>query len=412
MEHQTPNPPSSQSSRREARDSRAARSPLHRAQDPQPPPEGRGTGPPPAVERLQEILRLTPAAISVMEGPAHVVVVANPAFHELVGQRPMLGRTAREALPELADQGIMSLLDRVLESGEPFEGKEMTLRLDRDGDGVLEEGVFDIALEPLRHADGTVFGVMCHATEVTEQVRTREQLAIAREEAERANRSKTDFLASMSHDLRTPLTAIGGYASLVVEGVYGAPTPGQKDAMSRIARANAHLLALIDDVLGFARIEGGGLALRIESLPVDDVLAGLGILIEPQIAAKGLSYEYRPGPGDVRVSADRERVTQVILNLLSNALKFTDSGTLRVEWEPTETEVHIRVADSGRGIPPEMMGRIFDPFVQSASEGDRKSGVGLGLATSLGLARAMHGSLTVESEVGRGTVFTLALPRA
>lgn len=407
MQHQTPNPASS---RREPRDT-PARSALHRTQEPQPHPDGRAREIPPTMERLQEILRLAPAAISVMEGPAHTVVVANPAFHELVGRREMLGRPAREALPELADQGIMSLLDRVLESGEAFEGTEMTVRLDRDGDGVLEEGVFDIVLEPLEHPDGTVFGVMCHATEVTEQVRTREQLAIARGEAERANRSKTDFLASMSHDLRTPLTAIAGYASLVAEGVYGPPTPGQRDAMSRIARANAHLLALIDDVLGFARIEGGGLALHIESLPVDEVLAGLEILIEPQIAAKGLSYEYRPGPSDARMSADRERVTQVILNLLSNALKFTDSGALRVEWEPTDTEVHIRVADSGRGIPQEMIGRIFDPFVQSASEGDRKSGVGLGLATSLGLARAMHGSLTVESEVGRGTVFTLTLPR-
>lgn len=400
--HETPDPP----------DIRSAWSPLRRTHDPQPPPVGRGRWSSSEAERLKEILKRAPAAISVMEGPEHTVVVANPSFEALVYGRPLVGRTAREALPELSGQGIMELLDRVRETGERFVAREMTLRLDRDADGVMEEGAFDLVLEPLQHADGTVFGVMCHATEVTDQVSARRQLAEARAEAERANRSKTSFLASMSHDLRTPLTAIAGYASLVAEGVYGPPTPGQKEAMARIARANAHLLALIDDVLRFAQIDGGTIALKIEPLSVADVLSGLGMLIEPQIAAKGLSYECRPVPDDLRVLADRERVTQVLLNLLSNALKFTDAGTLTVECHATDTHVRIRVADCGRGIPQEMLSRIFDPFVQVPSAHEGNSGVGLGLATSLSLARAMSGELTVESEVGRGTVFTLVLPRA
>lgn len=414
MEQQAPDPRPTPREAPENGPRWSSHGPTH---EPQPPPAGSGQGSPgsagsPAdAARLLEVLNRAPAAISVMEGPEHTVVVANPSFEELVCGRRLVGRPAREALPELEGHGIMELLDEVMETGHHFVGKELLLRLDRDADGLLEDGIFDLVLEPLRHEDGTVFGVMCHATEMTEQVQARRQLADARAEAERANRSKTDFLASMSHDLRTPLTAIAGYASLVVEGVYGPPTPGQKEAMARIARANDHLLALIDDVLRFAKIDGGTLALNLEPLPVGDVLAGIGMLVEPQIVAKGLSYDCAAVSEDVRVIADRERLTQILLNLLSNALKFTDTGTLRLECEPTDTQVRIRVADSGRGIPEEMISRIFDPFVQVSSGDAPNSGVGLGLATSLSLARAMNGELTVESEVGRGTVFTLVLPR-
>jgi signal transduction histidine kinase len=254
---------------------------------------------------------------------------------------------------------------------------------------------------------------MVHAVDVTDKVKAREEIATARAEADHANRAKSEFLAAMSHDLRTPLNAIGGYADLVKDGLYGPVTDAQVNAMLRIRRAEEHLLTLINDILSYAKIEAGRLTIELTDVPVNEMLAELRMLIAPQVAAKGLAYEFRAGPTDLRIRADRERATQIMLNLLTNAVKFTTEGKITVDFEVTNGDVIIRVSDTGPGIAPDRMATIFDPFVQVGRFGEpRREGVGLGLAISRELARAMGGDLAAVSELGHGSTFTVRLPRA
>jgi signal transduction histidine kinase len=249
--------------------------------------------------------------------------------------------------------------------------------------------------------------------DVTAKVHSRLEIAAARAEAERANKAKSEFLAAMSHDLRTPLNAIGGFADLMAEGVYGPVSEAQRKVMARIRRAGAHLLTLINDILSFAKIEAGRVQLHIADVPVDEIVASAGTLIEVQAAKKGLSYAACAAADRMIVHADRERTTQILTNLLTNAVKFTEAGSIAVGWHGDDRAVCIEVRDTGRGIPAEKLASVFEPFVQAGrSAEEQHQGVGLGLAISRELARAMGGDLTVESAVAQGSTFTLSLPRA
>ncbi|WP_158508701.1 PAS domain-containing protein [Gemmatirosa kalamazoonensis] len=363
-------------------------------------------------QRLYEVFMQAPAAIAVLEGPAHVFTVANPRYQELIGGRDVIGAPVRDALPELLGQGFFELLDDVFRSGTVHSERERVVRLDKRGDGVPEEVFVDFVYQPLEDAGGTTFGVLVHAVDVTGQVRARQEIAAARVEAERANRAKSDFLAAMSHDLRTPLNAIGGYADLTAEGVYGPVNDAERGAMERIRKASDHLLSLINDILGFAKVEAGRIHLRIADVAVNEVVSGAVSMVEPQAAGKGLSLHARLGADEIRVRADPERLTQILTNLLTNAVKFTTTGAITVEWQADEHTVRIAVRDTGRGIPAEKLAAVFEPFVQAGrSAEEQRQGVGLGLAISRELARAMGGDLTLESALGAGSTFTLRLPR-
>jgi len=241
-----------------------------------------------------------------------------------------------------------------------------------------------------------------------------EEAERARAAADEANAAKSAFLATMSHELRTPLNAIAGYAQLLEMGIHGEVNDTQREYLDKIRRNQTHLLGLINDVLNFAKIEAGQVQYDIGDVPLDETLAAVEALIEPQVTARRHHYTYRRGDPRVQVRADRDRVEQVVLNLLSNAVKFTSpGGRIVMEWEADERQVRIRVRDTGRGIPQEKLPAIFEPFVQVDPALTRSSeGTGLGLAISRDLARAMHGDLTVESREGVGSTFVLTLPRA
>ncbi len=267
------------------------------------------------------------------------------------------------------------------------------------------------AFEPGERALMLAFAGQCALA--VERARLFEAERQARAEAERANHAKADFLATMSHELRTPLNAIDGYAELMELGIRGPLTPVQREDLARIRRSQKHLLALIDDVLSFARIESGQMELDLVPVPLDDALGKIEELVAPQLNAKGLRYDYARVAGDVWVRADPERLRQVMLNLLSNAVKYTDQGTITVECGAEDGVATVRVKDTGRGIPHDKLEAIFEPFVQVEQGLTRRStGSGLGLAISREFARRMGGDLTVESRVGEGSVFTLRLQRA
>ena len=240
--------------------------------------------------------------------------------------------------------------------------------------------------------------------------RTREA-EIAREESEKANRAKADFLAVMSHELRTPLNAISGYTDLLNLGIYGPLGEEQREALRRITRNQEHLLALINDVLNFAKIDAGQVEFDIADVPVDTALHAVEPLIAPLLRAKGLEFVYAPCDPRVTVRADADKLRQVLLNLLTNAVKYTPAGgTVSMTCDTADSHVFIRVADTGPGIPERRLKSIFDPFVQGDRALNRPNeGVGLGLAISRELTIGMDGELQVASELDRGSVFTVKL---
>jgi signal transduction histidine kinase/type II secretory pathway pseudopilin PulG len=236
----------------------------------------------------------------------------------------------------------------------------------------------------------------------------------ARAEAEAANRAKSDFLAVMSHELRTPLNAIGGYAQLLEMGIHGPVTEAQRDALTRINRSQAHLLSLINDVLNFAKIDAGQIEFHVTDVALDELRLELEAIIAPQVRAKNQRLEMHRCGDQLMVRADRDKVRQILLNLVSNAVKFTsEGGRITVDCSGADDMAEIRVRDTGIGIPEDRRRSIFEPFVQGGRALNRThEGVGLGLPISRDLARAMGGDITVESEVGRGSVFTVRLPSA
>ncbi|HEX8318673.1 PAS domain-containing protein [Longimicrobium sp.] len=244
----------------------------------------------------------------------------------------------------------------------------------------------------------------------------------ARAEAEVANLAKTEFLSTMSHELRTPLNAIGGYAELLEMGLRGPVTPEQLADLERIRRAGQYLQSLINDILNFARLDAGQVQFEMCDVSVAQVTEDVFDLVLPQLREHGLEHRRECTPGGAGspplARADPEKLRQILLNLLTNAIKFTPRGG-RVSVTCAEPDgegagtLHIRVSDTGRGIPGTHLGRIFDPFVQLDRQltRDSQQGVGLGLAISRDLARGMGGDLTVQSTPGAGSTFTLTLLR-
>ena len=239
-----------------------------------------------------------------------------------------------------------------------------------------------------------------------------EDLQKQRQAADEANRAKSSFLAMMSHELRTPLNAIGGYVQLLEMGVHGAMTDPQLETLGRVDRSQKHLLRLINDVLNLARIEAGRVDYKIARLKVSDGVASVLPMVEPQIARKNLQFTSVVSD-DLYANADIEKVQQIVLNLLTNAIKFTSSeGRVGVEaGKLSDSQVFLRVVDTGTGIPADMVEKIFEPFTQVDSSHSRsQEGTGLGLAISRDLARGMEGDLTAESTLGKGSTFELVLP--
>jgi PAS domain S-box-containing protein len=273
----------------------------------------------------------------------------------------------------------------------------------------------NVVITALWHTTGELVGFAKVTRDLTER-REAELRAIedARRiaEAEAANRARAEFLATMSHELRTPLNAIGGYVDLISLGIRGPVTEQQIDDLKRIRRSQQHLLGIINDLLNFSRIEAGRITYDLDYVAVQDILTAVSDMVEPLALSKHLTTEW---PKDVQsdVYVDRAKAEQILLNLLTNAIKFTEEGgTITVSCRVRRDRTEMDVADTGMGIPPDSLESIFEPFVQvGRTHSSAHEGAGLGLAISRDLARAMGGELTARSDFGAGSTFTLALPR-
>jgi signal transduction histidine kinase len=246
----------------------------------------------------------------------------------------------------------------------------------------------------------------------------------ARTQAEAANQAKSDLIATMSHELRTPLNAVLGYAELLDLGIGGSLGPEQRHQVDRIRASGRHLLGLVDQILDLAKVDAGRLSVEMGSFPATVTADAASALIQPVAEARGINFVERPGDGRVNYVGDEDRVRQILVNLLTNAVKFTEAGgTVTLEYGQAahadgQARLHghgpwtyFRVTDTGIGIPVDQLARIFQPFVQVETGHTRsKDGSGLGLTISRRLARLMRGDITVASTVGEGSAFTLWLP--
>ena len=370
-----------------------------------------------AREAMSRVFAQSPVAVAVLGGREMRYTAANPMYQQMIGNRDPVGKTMVELFPDLAGSEVEGVLEAVFEKGVPFVANDFLVRFDSQGTGGIDN-YYDLVYHPLTTDGGAVSGIVVLAVDVTARRHTiveRERLLSeaerSRADAEIANRSKSEFLAVMSHELRTPLNAIGGYAELMEIGIHGPVTPEQREALRRIQKSQRHLLGLVNGVLNYARVESGNVDYQLSDVAVDEILATCEALIAPQAQARRLTLSFAGCGADITANADAQKLQQVVLNLLSNAVKFTEpGGAVSMSCSAGDGVLFVHVRDTGAGIPAEHLARIFEPFVQVDSRLTRtQEGVGLGLAISRDLARGMGGDLTVESELGVGSTFTLTL---
>jgi PAS domain S-box-containing protein len=376
-------------------------------------------------ERLQDVFAKVPAGILVCSGPEHRIESANTVYQRYVGGRAKPGLRLRDALPELAAQGFADLLDRAFATGIGHVGIEVFARVDREANGTLEEGFFDFVYEPLRDGMGEVFGTLVHVLDVSETVRARSALEqandelirlsiaadSAREVAERASQAKSQFLATMSHELRTPLTGVIGYADLLETEILGPVLPVQKDALARIKASSWHLVSIIDEILTMTRVEAGKEEVRWETTDVAAIAREVVEILEPQARARGLTLGLLDLGSPCVIRSDPGKVRQVLINLVGNAVKYTNEGSIEVRIATHADRLLVHVRDTGPGIAEHDQERIFEPFTQVDGSHTRMgAGTGLGLAICRRLARLMHGEVLLTSVPGGGSTFTLRLP--
>ncbi len=354
---------------------------------------------------------LRAAAALVLAAPTPMVLlwgedatqIYNDAYRELMGAKhpTVFGTPVRSSWPE-GWHLDWELYTRAW-GGESVMVDDAIVTVGRAGES--SDASFTLGYSPARDEYGVIQGVLVAAFETT-------TLAAAQREARAAVRAKADFLAVMSHELRTPLNAIGGYAELLQLGVRGTVTPEQRADLERIQAGQKQLLGVIDDVLAYTKLEAGILHFAVEDVPLDELLTGCCALVGHEARKKKIDLRRSGSVGGLAARADGEKVQQVVLNLLTNAIKFTNPGgiiTISCQEERGE-RIDITISDTGRGIALSDLECVFQPFVQVDAKLTRaQDGTGLGLAISRQMAQRMGGDLTVVSEIGAGSRFTLTL---
>ena len=310
-----------------------------------------------------------------------------------------------------------------LKARKPWKELEVAIaegRVEDEGWRIRKDGTrfwANVIITALRDDSGNLIGFAKVTRDLTER-RLAELKAIddARRinESEAANKAKADFLAAMSHELRTPLNAIGGFAQLMSMGVHGPVSEQQQEDLDRISASQRHLLGIINDILNFSRIEAGRIEYHIASVDLASTIRSVFDMVQPLALNKSINLEIQDCPPGISGLADVSKTEQILINLVSNAVNFTPAGgTISIGCGFADSGVWIRVRDTGVGIAEDKLETIFEPFVQvgrSFTTGHR--GTGLGLAISREMARGMSGDLTVESELGKGSSFTVWLPMA
>ena len=360
--------------------------------------------------RLQQVFVHAPAVIAMYSGPDHVVTMVNPVWEQVVGKKDVLGRPFREVFPELEESGLYELLDRVYETGEPYVGNETLIPLDR-GEGV-EETFWNFLWQPLAGADGGVREVFVHAVEITEQVKARqeverkaEELARTARALEATNRELDQFAYVASHDLKAPLRGIANLSQWIEEDIADALSEENRQQMN-LLRGRVHRMeGLIDGILEYSR--AGRMTAKPEQVETGALVREVAELLDPP-------DNFTIGVADDMPTLETERLPlqQVFMNLIGNAIKYTDRPDARVEVAARDAGdfVEFRVADNGPGIAPEYHEKIFAIF-QRLEARDQVEGTGIGLSLVKKIVEGRRGRVWVESQEGHGTTFRFTWPK-
>ena len=357
-------------------------------------------------ERFRALFEQAPGIMAVLRGPEHVFELTNQSYLQLIGHRDLLGKTARDALPEVTGQGFFELLDRVYTSGEPFVGHALPLRVQSEPGGPLVERFVDFVYQPIRDANGAVSGIFVEGSDVTPR-------KLIEDELRAANRQKDQFLAMLAHELRNPLAPIMTAAQLLKLGRHDPKSVA--NASEIIARQAAHMTDLVNDLLDVSRVTRGLVTLDKEELDLNVIVAAAVEQVRPLIDARRHALTLQLSGQPAHVLGDRTRLVQVISNILNNAAKYTAPGgriVLDVAVDPDRGQVHVTVSDSGVGIAPEVLPYIFDLFTQAERTPDRsQGGLGIGLALVKSLIVLHGGTVHAHSAgLGQGSEFSLCLP--
>jgi signal transduction histidine kinase/CheY-like chemotaxis protein len=356
-------------------------------------------------KRLVTLFEQAPGIIAVLRGPEHVFEITNESYMQLIGRSDLVGKSAREALPEVEGQGFFELLDNVYQSGTPFVGHSVPLDVARAPGAPLERRYLDFIYQPIRDPAGEVVGIFVEGSDVTIRKQVEDELRAA-------NRQKDQFLAMLAHELRNPLAPITTAAQLLKMGTLDAKAI--RNASEIIARQAEHMTDLVNDLLDVSRVTRGLVTLDKEELDVNAVVTGALEQVRPLIESRRHSLTMQLSGEPVHVLGDRTRLVQVLSNILNNAAKYTPTGgqiVLRVT--APDDEVVVTVSDNGVGIEPDVLPYIFELFTQAERTPDRsQGGLGIGLALVKSLVALHGGSVDARSEApGKGSEFEIRLPR-
>ncbi|MCA1245127.1 PAS domain-containing protein [Massilia sp. MS-15] len=355
-------------------------------------------------QRLMTLFEQAPGIFAVLRGPDHVFEIANESYLQLIGRRELIGKPAREALPEVAGQGFFELLDQVYHSGQPFVGHAVPVRVQRDASGPLEERYVDFVYQPIRDPKGEVEGIFVEGSDVTVRKRVEDDLRAA-------NRQKDQFLAMLAHELRNPLAPITTAAQLLQRG--SLDPQRARHASEIIVRQAEHMTDLVNDLLDVSRVTRGLAEIEKEDLDVAAIVHGAVEQVRPLLDMKRHALRLELPAQALHVSGDRTRLVQVMSNILNNAAKYTPAGgeiTLRVRSEAGEAVIAVR--DNGQGIDLQVLPYIFDLFTQAERTPDRsQGGLGIGLALVKSLVALHGGRVAAHSEgASHGSEFVVRLP--
>jgi signal transduction histidine kinase/ActR/RegA family two-component response regulator len=357
-----------------------------------------------AEARWRALFEQAPGFVCTLRGPQHVFEFANPRYRRLVGDRDIIGKPMRDALPEVVSQGFVTLLDKVYQTGEPYTGFAIPVLLERQADGPREQLFVDFVYQPIRDAEGLITGILVEGSEVTEREAANEALRAA-------DRRKDEFLAMLAHELRNPLAPIRNASVMLTRMAAGDQRTHAIGSL--LERQVTQLTRLVDDLLDVARITQGRIELQRAPMELGDAMDIAVETVQPLMREGRHELSIARGTEPLHVDGDLTRLTQCVVNILTNAAKYTTpGGRIHIALARAGDEAVIEVTDNGHGIAREMLPHIFDLFVQADRTLERsQGGLGIGLSVVRKLVQMHGGQVTASSAgLGAGSRFQIRLP--